>query len=378
MSDWSTCGGVPRISYADFANRIKPRISGERLPLDGSLELTFRCNLRCTHCYVNQPCGDRRAKRQELTTAEIFRIADEVVDQGCLWMLLTGGEILLRSDFVEIYLHMKKRGLLLSLFTNGTLITPRIADLFAEWPPLLVEISIYGSTPAVYGQVTGDPHSYRRCILGIERLLDRKVRLRLKTVPITLNFEDMGRMRNLAARYGLDLGWDPLVNCRVDGDDRPTAVRLSPAHIVALEKEEPKRVTHYVKVFQDRAYAEPRKEFFTCGAYHFSFHIDPYGNLLPCMLIRWPAYNLRDGTFRQGWYDSFPAMRNRTRTKALACDTCQFNAACDLCVGWAQLETKDPEGMVPFLCDVTRARAEAFSPRPELLLLTESGVSHGR
>jgi radical SAM protein with 4Fe4S-binding SPASM domain len=363
MRDWANCGSVPPISYTDFAKRIRPRISAERLPLEGSLELTFRCNLHCAHCYVNEPSGDLLAKQQELSTAEIFRIANEVVDLGCLWMLLTGGEILLRPDFVEIYLHLKKRGLLLSLFTNGTMITPRIADLLAEWPPLLVEISIYGSTPAVYEQVTGVPHSYRHCIQGIELLLDRKIRLRLKTVPMTLNVADMGGMRALAASYGLDFGWDPLVNCRIDGDSRPAALRLSPDQIVTLEKEEPKRVADNVKVFRNRADGEQRQQLFTCGAYHFSFHVDPYGNLLPCMLVRRPAYDLREGTFRQGWYDSFPSMRNRVRTKITPCDTCQLNAACELCVGWAQLETEDPEGMVPFLCEVTRARAEAFGPQ---------------
>ncbi len=371
MSDWISCGDVPGISYSDFANRIKPRISIERPPLDGSLELTFRCNLRCAHCYVNEASGDLRARRQELTTEEILRITDEVVDLGCLWMLLTGGEVLLRPDFSEIYLHMKKSGLLVSLFTNGTMVTPRIADFLAEWPPLLVEISIYGSTPAVYEQVTEVPNSYRRCLRGIELLMDRKIRLRLKTVPMTLNYRDMGQMRSLAAGYGLDFAWDPLVNCRVDGDSRPTAVRLSPNQIVALEKEESKRVAHYEKAFVDRAYAEPRQELFTCGAYRHSFHIDPYGNLLPCMMVRWPAYNLREGTFRRGWYDFFPAMRSRVRTKALPCHTCQFNAVCDLCVGWAQLETKNPEGMVPFLCNLTQARAEVFGPGRKSFLQIE-------
>ena len=377
MSDRAACGGVPQISYSAFAERIGERVSAERTPLDGSIELTFRCNLRCAHCYVNEPSGDLRAKRRELTTAEILRITDEVVDLGCLWMLLTGGEVFLRPDFAEIYLHMKKRGLLVTVFTNGTMITPRIADLLAEWPPLVVEITIYGSTPAVYERVTDIPDSYRRCIRGIELLLDRKVRMRLKTVPMTLNCGDVGNMRSLAASYGLDFHWDPLVNSRADGSRKPAEVRLRPEQIVALEKQEPKRVAGYEKEFQERAYAEPRPDLITCGAYLHSFHIDPYGNLLPCMLVRWPAFNLREGSFRQGWYEFFPAMRSRLRTKGLPCDTCQFNAVCDWCVGWAQLETGDPEGKVPFLCDVTHARAHAFGPRPEPLLQIESLVSHG-
>ena len=208
MSDRAACGGLPEISYSAFAERIGERVSAERTPLDGSIELTFRCNLRCAHCYVNEPSGDPRLKRQELTTAEVLRITDEVVDRGCLWMLVTGGEALLRPDFAQIYLHMKKRGLLVTVFTNGTMITPRIADLFAEWPPLVVEITIYGSTQEVYERVTEIPDSYRRCIRGIELLLDSKVRLRLKTVPITLNSADLPRMQALATNYGLKFEWD--------------------------------------------------------------------------------------------------------------------------------------------------------------------------
>ncbi len=150
-------------------------------------------------------------------------------------MLLTGGEPLLRSDIREIYLHMKRRGLLVTLFTNGTAVTPRLADLLAEWPPLVVEVSIYGSTPEVYERVTGVPGSFRRCLRGIELLLDRRVRLRLKTVPTTLNHDDLDGLRALAAGYGLEFQWDPLVNCRLDGAAGPAGVRLSPQQVLALE-----------------------------------------------------------------------------------------------------------------------------------------------
>jgi radical SAM protein with 4Fe4S-binding SPASM domain len=304
-------------------------------------------------------------REQELTTAEIRRLTDEVVDRGCLWMLLTGGEPLLRPDLPEIYLHMKRRGLLVTLFTNGTAITPRIADLLAEWPPLVVEVSIYGSSPQVYERVTGVPGSFRRCIRGIELLLDRRVRMRLKTVPTTLNYADMDGMRALAAGYGLDFEWDPLVNCRLNGSAKPAGVRLRPEQIVALEQQDTKRATAFRLEFRKASRIGPRADLITCGAYLHAFHIDPYGQLVPCMLLRQPAYNLREGSFRQGWDEHFPAMRRQTRTKAIACDACDLHTACDQCVGWALLENGDPESPVPFLCDLTSLRAGAFGPVSE-------------
>jgi len=356
------CKATPEISYSAFARRIGERVSSERTPLDGSLELTFRCNLRCAHCFVNAPCGDRQVRAQELTTAEIRRITDEVVDRGCLWMLLTGGEPLLRPELPEIYLYMKRRGLLVTLFTNGTAITPRIADLLAAWPPLVVEVSIYGSSPYVYERMTGVPGSFGRCIRGIELLLDRKVRLRLKTIPTTLNYMDMDGMRALAAAYGLDFEWDPLVNCRLDGSAKPVDARLRPEQILALEQRDSKRATAFRLEFGKASRIEPRADLITCGAYLHAFHIDPYGRMVPCMLLREPAYDLRKGSFRQGWDTHFPAMRKRTRTKAMACDACDLHAVCDQCAGWAQLESGDPESRVPFLCELTSLRSGAFGP----------------
>jgi radical SAM protein with 4Fe4S-binding SPASM domain len=362
MTVQAGCKTIPDISYSAFAQRIGERISTDRTPLDGSLELTFRCNLRCAHCFVNAPRGDHRAKERELTAAEIRRITDEVVDRGCLWMLLTGGEPLLRPDLSDIYLHMKRRGLLVTLFTNGTTVTPRIADLLAEWPPLVVEVSIYGSSPEVYERMTGVPGSFRRCMHGIELLLGRKVRLRLKTVPTTLNYADMGGMRALAAGYGLDFEWDPLVNCRLDGAAKPAGVRLRPEQILALEQGDSTRAAAFRVEFERASRVDLRDDLITCGAYLHAFHIDPYGRLVPCMLLREPAYSLREGSFREGWDERFPRMRKRARTKAMTCDGCDVHSACDQCVGWALLETGDPEARVPFLCDLTALRAAAFGP----------------
>ena len=369
------CKTIPGISYSAFAGRIGDRVSAERTPLDGSLELTFRCNLRCAHCYVNEPGGDRRAKAQELTAGEIRRITDEVVDRGCLWMLLTGGEPLLRSDLPEIYLHMKRRGLLVTLFTNGTAITPRIADLLAEWPPLVVEVSIYGSSIGVYERVTGIPGSFRRCIRGIELLLDRKVRTRLKTVPTVLNVTDMDGMRALAAAYGLDFEWDPLVNCRLDRSAKPIGVRLRPEQILALEQRDPKRAAAFRVEFGKASRVDPRAELITCGAFLHAFHIDPYGKLVPCMLLREPAYDVRAGSFREGWDRYFPTMRKRARTKSTACDACDVRSACDQCAGWALLENGDPESPVPFLCDLTSARAGTFGATSDPRARTQAMAS---
>jgi radical SAM protein with 4Fe4S-binding SPASM domain len=195
--------------------------------------------------------------------------------------------------------------------------------------------------------------------------------MRVKTVPTVLNCADMDGMRALAAGYGLEFEWDPLVNCRVDGSPEPAGVRLRPEQILDLEQRDPKRATAFGLEFGKASRVDSRTELITCGAYLHSFHIDPYGALVPCMLLRQPAYDLRAGSFREGWDTRFPAMRRQTRTKSMACDECSVHSACDQCAGWALLETGDAERHVPFLCELTWRRARAFGCAPEPCTLPE-------
>jgi molybdenum cofactor biosynthesis enzyme MoaA len=65
--------------------------------------------------------GDMEAKQRELSKEEHFLMLDELVEMGCFWLLYTGGEIFARKDFLEIYTYAKKKGFLITLFTNGTM-----------------------------------------------------------------------------------------------------------------------------------------------------------------------------------------------------------------------------------------------------------------
>src|SRR6185503_14498755 len=125
------------------------------MPLSGTIEVTRRCPLTCLHCYNNLPMTDTASRARELTCQEHCRLLDELADAGCLWLLYTGGEIFARHDFFEIYQYAKKKGFLITLFTNGTLITERVADMLVQWRPFSIEITLYGYTRQTYERLTG-------------------------------------------------------------------------------------------------------------------------------------------------------------------------------------------------------------------------------
>ena len=126
------CSVLPELDLADWGSEIQKQLKGRRFPLTGMFELTDRCNLNCVHCYINQPAGNQVARSKELTTNQVKNILDQVAAAGCLFLTFTGGEVLLRPDFPEIYLHAKQLGILVSIFTNGTLFSQRVIDLLAK------------------------------------------------------------------------------------------------------------------------------------------------------------------------------------------------------------------------------------------------------
>ena len=354
------CPHIPELSYGEFSKRLHEKVAGQRIPIAGSLELTFRCNLRCVHCYVAHGHGGIPGQ-QELTFAEIRGILDQIVDEGCLWLLLTGGEPLLRPDLLDIYTYAKRKGLFVTLFTNGTLLTPRIADYLAEWRPFVVEITLYGRTQETYERVTGVPGSHARCMGGIDLLLERGVPLKLKTMLLTLNKHELWDIKAYAESVGVDFRFDPLLNARLDGSTAPAGFRLPPEEVVAFDLADTKRLESWQE-FCDRFVGPPAnpERLYTCGAGVNAFHIGPHGELSACMIARAPSYDLRQGTFWQGWYEFIKGVRKQKRTADTTCAHCELISLCGQCPGWAQLEYGDQEKPVEYLCQVAHLRAEAF------------------
>ena len=354
------CPHIPELGYGEFSRRLHEKVTGGRVPIGGSVELTFRCNLRCRHCYLGR-FRDGIPGRHELSREEWHALFDQIADEGCLWLLLTGGEPLTRPDFLDLYMYAKRKGLLLTLFTNGTLLTPRLADSLAEWRPFAVEITLYGRTQATYERVTGVPGSHARCMRGIGLLVERGIPLRLKAMLLTLNQHELWDMQAYAEGLGVQFRFDPLLNAGLGGDAAPTRLRLSPPEAVQFDLADARRMESW-REFCERFVGLPaRSEYlYACGAGQNSFHVDAYGRLSICIMSRQPDYDLRGVTFRRGWYEFIGNVRQQKRTADSRCAHCRLLPLCGQCPGWAQLEHGDQEKLVEYLCQVAHLRAEAL------------------
>jgi radical SAM protein with 4Fe4S-binding SPASM domain len=308
--------------------------------------------------------GDTEARKQELTFDEHVRLLDELVEMGCLWILYTGGEVFARKDFLDIYTEAKKRGFLITLFTNGTLITPKIADFLMEYRPFAIEITLYGATKRTYEALTQIPGSFDRCMRGIRLLKERGLPLALKTVPTTVNYHEVFEMKRFAEEdLGVEFKFDPLVNPRTDCSQSPLAVRLTPEQAVNLEFRDRLRRSEYRKlaVAELAEKSGPQNpKVYTCGGGQNGCAIDPTGHMSICVLSQKDGYELRDGSFAEGWSGRIGEIRKSERVRQTICSNCKIQTLCSMCAAMGELENGDAESPVEFLCQVAHLRAYAL------------------
>ncbi|HTE87944.1 MAG TPA: radical SAM protein [Terriglobales bacterium] len=352
-------------SYAELSRSIHQQYAGRRAPLEVSIEITRRCPLECLHCYNNLAMGDLEARGRELTKDEHFKLLDDLADMGCLWLLYTGGEIFARKDFLEIYTYAKRKGFLITLFTNGTLITERTADYLRDWPPFAIEITLYGRTKETYETLTGTSGSYERCLHGIDLLRERGLPLKLKTVPTTVNKHEVVAMKEFSEKeLHLDFKFDALVNPRIDCSQSPLAVRLSPEEVVTLDLHFPKVAAEYRQMAEREMRYLPAPEdnrtVYSCGGGVNSFAVDPYGNMSICVLSHQQTYDIRSGSVKEGWEQFLLSVRTKERKKISKCVNCRLHSLCSMCPANGELENGDPESPVEFLCEVAHLRAMAL------------------
>ena len=336
----------------------------ERVPLNGSIAMSHRCQLRCVHCYL----GDERyippAPAGELPTPFWIDLLDQMAEAGCLNLLMSGGEVFLRRDFAEVYEHAIRLGMLVTVFTNGAMVDDDLVTLFAEWPPQLVEVSLYGATAEVYDRVTGMPGSHARCMRGVDALQAAGVPVGLKTVILRDNHHEVPRMRQMASERGVDFRVDPAIAATFSGDLAPLEQRVPAREAVALEMADEILLDKAAEQHESRKGSPAEERLFSCLAGVTSFHVDPRGTLLPCLMVQdgRHGYDLRSGSFRAGW-EEIAAFHEQKVPEGYGCHECDQRFVCGSCPAQSALETGSPHRKSDYYCELGRERLVQIAVR---------------
>jgi radical SAM protein with 4Fe4S-binding SPASM domain len=336
------------------------------------IELTERCNNDCVHCSVNRPAGDREARGREWGAESWKKLLDEAAALGCLVVRLTGGEPLLRDDFEEIYIHARRLGLRVMIFTNATLVTPRLARLLKDVPPLeAVEVSVYGMKKETYEAVTRAPGSFDAFRRGLGLLRENGVPFIVKGAVLPASRGEMDEFEAWAAGLAGSAGLPSYallfdLRSRRPGrkNDQISSLRTDADEFVRISRRHGEEAVTEWRDLCARSEGGRGGRLFSCLPSGGSAAVDPYGQLQYCLGLRHPAtvYDLAAGSLREAVTEFLPAVRDlRSAGRAYLerCGRCFLKGLCEQCPAksWAEHGTLDTP--VEYFCGIAHAQAVA-------------------
>jgi radical SAM protein with 4Fe4S-binding SPASM domain len=334
------------------------RATANRQPVSGTFELTARCNLACGMCYIRKPANDRHERSHELTAAQWVDVTQQAVGAGMVFLTLTGGEILIRKDFFDLYEPMTQMGLVITLFTNATAITPAVAKRLAQSPPSRVEISLYGASEAAYERVTGTTNAYDKCLRGIRLLADAGVNVVVKSTLTKYNAHELDLMKRMAAEWGVPFFAASLLTQRRDDDlSQIQDFRRQAREAIDLEEADAAtsaEIRAALAAPPPAADADP----FYCSAGKSSFTIGPFGQMSACIDLPLPGAPVAEIGFAEAWrrvgefVGSVPVNTS--------CSSCALRSICPSCPAWSYGENRTLNQPVKYLCDLAAERKRRF------------------
>ena len=304
----------------------------ERTPFGATIELTSRCNFNCIHCYL----GKKRSDTLEMSTSQIKGIFDTLAEAGMLVLYLSGGEPLLRKDFVELYLYARRKGFLIELFTNGYLLDKELLNLFLEYPPLEIDISIYGSNDEKYKEITGYDGAFSKIKENIKLFRENGLSVSLKSPIITNLSEDLDKMFSVANDLGAPL--------RVNFDITPTVDNESKNYLKIDAKKAVELYVAYSSTYEADAKIlledirsnnfQLSRTRYACGMGRCNCFISYDGKVAPCIETRAMGISIFEKNFDKIWEMigkiTYEELKD-VDVKEYKCLTCEKVSICKSC-----------------------------------------------
>lgn len=343
--------------YDSRRDKIRP------LPNEVHWELTYRCNLRCPHCY----CQGLENQSQELGLPEIKKLLKKMRREGIFWLTLTGGEPLLRKDFLDIYTYAREDGFLVSIFSNGTFWDSRVICALKKSPPYSIEITINGVTKKIYEAVTGTASFFEAVNKNIVLLLKSGLPVMVKSNLLKPNQNEVHRIKQWAQKY---LGkprakhffkYDPLVYPRLNGDKAPLKFRLSFEEIEAVVAKDPDMQRQYeVELRKDFPALEKSADYlYQCFSWQDRLCVNPSGIARFCLFTDKLSFDLNKEPLKEGFGRIFSSIHNKKFKTSSRCRHCALRPICAWCPAKAWLETGCEEKSIPAYCHYTKKLAQA-------------------
>jgi AdoMet-dependent heme synthase len=310
---------------------LAPHVPTDHRPYHVQIEVTWRCNWRCVHCYQDDH------ELEVLTLADLERLFDDLVACGTMHVILTGGEPLIRPDLVDIARAARRRGLGITLYTNAHAVTDALAAELAR-SIAVAEVSILAGTAELHDALSRVKGSHLRAWAGIDRMRAAGIDVIVKTPILAPAYGSLRELEAEVHRRGLTWNPDPEISASYAGADFPLAYRIDAADLERFYREFPRYDPGRAQLRRD-----PGAPGGVCLAGRQYAFVDAAGNVYPCLnfkaacdarvahgeVPRALLGNVRTAAFATLWRDApilgeIRAASRATFARCAACaDTCQ-------------------------------------------------------
>ncbi len=339
---------------AGIMNRLVSLSIRRHIPLNVHFDITYRCNERCIHCYLDHD------DHGEMTTDEIKRVLDELKAVGTLFMTFSGGEIFVRNDCFRILEYAHKLHFDISIKTNGLGTDAERARRLREIGVRRVQLSVYSADAAVHDEITKVKGSFVRTMEAVKRFRDAGLVTKIACPIMPHNSGGYRELVNMAADLGVPYVIDMTITGKLDGDMSLLALRQSSDDLKGMlsdplfkpndcDESSMEIAEGLVETYHD----------IPCSAGHNSVYISPYGDVWPCVQMPIPAGNLRQKSFSEIWFGSPELKRVREVQDTLVpiCSSCDLRRYCERCPGLALTEQGDYNGPSARACELAETKA---------------------
>lgn len=334
------------------------------IPINGSLELLPLCNMDCSMCYIRLSREAMEQVGHLRTIDEWLMLARQMRSAGVLFLLLTGGEPLLYPNFQDLYLELKKLGIILTINTNGTLIDKTWAQFFGAHKPRRINISLYGSDNQTYKTLCHYSDGYDRVMNAIHLLRENNVDVKINCSAIQTNKQDIDKILDICSSLRVPVHVDSYMYpaTRERKADYPIQSRLTPKDAAEIwhkslkaEMDEPQYrlyreyLLEQVKQRQNTV-PDAADNTMQCMAGSCSFTINWQGCMRPCVMLESPSISVFESSFLEGWTQLKQEMARISLCND--CTACAYRPLCHICAASALYESGSHQGKSEYLCDL--------------------------
>ena len=342
-----------------------------QIPLSGTFELSPICNFNCKMCYVHRKKAELESMGKEILPPSFWiELAQKAYEKGLLYLLITGGEPFLYPGFKEVYEAVSKIGLVISINTNGSLITEEWVEYLKQNPPSRINITLYGASDVMYEKMCGVKNGYTRATRAILMLKEAGINVKLNTSLIPTNKEDIEEIIKFSDEHNivLEAATYMFPQIRIDIDNKGHNTRFSAEEMAEVDikihellwgKDKHKIYTDMIKerkciipgMDEPCKYAEGRE--IPCRAGTAAFWTTWEGDITPCGMLPVPRISLLEHDFNDAW----KLLVEETSKIRLApeCKECECIDICHSCAGMTYAENAEFSKPPKYLCEYTKA-----------------------